>query len=406
MNCGATRSTLALEGGSPVRREPFPVRRLIGRQEKEAVTAVLDRAADGMALGYEGGPEQAYCEAFSRFHGGGFADGVNAGTSAIYVALRALELPEGSDVIVPPISDPGGVMPVALCGLRPLAADCAPGLYNTDASQIEKVLTDRTSAIIVAHIAGLPVDMDPVLALAASRGLKVIEDCAQSHGARYKGRLTGTLGDIAAFSTMGGKLHCTGGQGGVVYSRREDLIQLARRCADRGKPIGLEGESENVTASLNLNMDDLHAAIGCEQLRKLPSIIERRRRLALDLAHGLESQCRFVRLMTEPPGVESAFWFLLFRVDLDRLNVSLDRFVEALVAEGIGVSVGYWFAPVTMKWMATTPATRDLPLQDLPHARRTDDAHFKIWLFHEDWTQREIGDIVEAVRKVESEWAS
>jgi perosamine synthetase len=396
-------SQLALDDGTPVREAPFPARMLYGAEEKAAVAAVMDRAAEDGQPGYGGEQEEAYCEAFFRFQGGGFADGVNSGTNAVYVALPALELPEGSEVVVPPFSDPGGVMPVALCGLVPRAADCEPNLFNTDASQIEAALTDRTSAILVAHIAGLPVHMGPILELASSRGLRVIEDCAQAHGATYRGRRVGTLGDIAAFSTMGGKHHSTGGQGGVLYSRHEDLIRKARRYADRGKPIGLDGETQNVVASLNCNMDELHAAIGCAQLKKLPSIIERRRRLALDLARRIETECRSVRLVTEPPGVESVFWFLFVGFDPEQLAADRTRFAAALQAEGIPAAT-YWHAPVLMKWMATTPMTRDLYPPQLPNTHRSDATHIRI-VFHEDWTEREIDDVVAAVRKVERAWA-
>src|SRR5262249_24769306 len=149
--------------------------------------------------------------------GGGYAKAVNSGTNAVYVSLRALDLEPGTEVIVPPITDPGGTMPVALMNCIPIPADCERGSLNTSAEEIRKVLTDRTSAIIVAHIAGRPVDMDAVLELAAERGIPVVEDCAQAHGALYKGRMVGTLGAISAFSTMFGKHHCTGAQGGVVF---------------------------------------------------------------------------------------------------------------------------------------------------------------------------------------------
>ena len=121
-----------------------------------------------------------------------------------------LALAPAGEVVVPPITDPGGVMPVALLNLIPVVADAAPGSFNTNAKQIAAVLTPHTRALLVAHIAGEPADMDPILELARSRGLPVIEDCAQSHGARYHGRLVGTLGTVAAFSTMSGQMSSTG----------------------------------------------------------------------------------------------------------------------------------------------------------------------------------------------------
>lgn len=146
----------------------LPARKLFGQEQRNAVVALMDRAmTEGSDVLAYGGPEEdAYCKLFAQQLGGGFADGVNSGTNAVYVALAALDLEPGSEVIVPAISDPGGVMPVALLGCIPVAADCAGGSFNTDAQQIAKVITPRTRAIVVAHISGLPVDMAPVLELA------------------------------------------------------------------------------------------------------------------------------------------------------------------------------------------------------------------------------------------------
>ena len=120
-----------------------------------------------------------------RLWGGGYADLVNSGTSALYAALGALKLEAAGEVVIPPITDPGGAMPAALLCQVPVVADAAPGSFNAGAEQIAAVLTPHTRAIVVAHIAGEPADMTPILALAEERGIPVIEDCAQSHGARY-----------------------------------------------------------------------------------------------------------------------------------------------------------------------------------------------------------------------------
>ncbi len=202
-------SKLAIQGGDKVRTTPWPVRRLFGQQEKNAVMELFDRAIKegSHLLGYNGEQEQQYCKDFADYLGGGYADGVNSGTNALYVALRSLDLEPGSEVIMPPITDPGGMMPVPLDHCIPVVADSVPGSYNTGAEQIAARLTERTRAIIVAHISGIPVDMDPVLELAKRHGIPVIEDCAQAHGATYKGRIVGSLGDVSAFSTMFGKHH-------------------------------------------------------------------------------------------------------------------------------------------------------------------------------------------------------
>ena len=210
---------LAIEGGQPVRQEPFPPRRLFGEEEKAAAMAVFDEAiATGTAFGYGGPHERAYEKAFAEYLGGGLAKAVNSGTSATLAALAALELEPESEVIVPPITDPGGVMPVVIMNCLPVPADTDGSSFNAGPEQIAAAITERTRAIIVAHIMGEPADMAPIMALARKHDLPVIEDAAQAHGATYRGRHVGTFGDLAAFSTMSGKHHASGAQGGFVFT--------------------------------------------------------------------------------------------------------------------------------------------------------------------------------------------
>ncbi|MFA9479530.1 DegT/DnrJ/EryC1/StrS family aminotransferase [Phycisphaerales bacterium AB-hyl4] len=390
-------ATLALDGGPKVRTTPLPVRKLFGQAERDAVVSLMDRAmSEGShALGYGGPEEEAYCKLFAEQLGGGFADGVNSGTNAVYVALAALDLEPGSEVVVPPISDAGGAMPVAMLGCVPVAADSAPGSFNTDARQIEQVLTDRTAAILVAHIAGLPIDMAPVLELARKHKLAVVEDCAQAHGAKYQGQALGTLGDTAAFSTMFGKHHASGGQGGLVFTRREDLYWSARRRADRGKPFGLEGQHQNVVAALNCNMDELHAAIGRANVAKLPGFVAQRRRIAHRIAEGCLGLAG-VSIQTERAGDEASYWFLLLKLDLARLSVDTAGFAEAVTAEGVGCAAGYPFFPARMPW-----ASERWPMPELPNARAAEASHCRI-MIHEGWTDAEADDTFAAIHKVAS----
>ena len=187
---------LALNGGSKARSEPWPERGHLGREEKAAVDALFDEAiATGRAIGYGGAPEETFCREFAEFLGGGFADAVNSGTSAVYVALRALDLPPWTEIIVGPVTDPGGIMPIPLMNCIPVVADAAPGSYNTGPEQIEACITPRTSAILVPHVLGEPADIRGIMRVAKRRGLPVVEDCAQSHGATLDGQRVGTFGD-------------------------------------------------------------------------------------------------------------------------------------------------------------------------------------------------------------------
>jgi len=413
-------SQLAINGGQKVRTEPWPARRLFAEEEKLAAVALFDRSiASGEAFSYNGEEEEAYCKEFAGFLGGGYADAVNSGTTAVYVALQALALEPFTEVIVPPVTDMGGVMPVPLINCIPILADNAPGSYNVGPEQIAARITERTSAILVAHIAGLPIDMDPVMEIARSQGIPVIEDCAQAHGATYKGRYVGTIGDmserhIAAFSTMSGKHHATGGQGGVVFTKNEDLYWRARRASDRGKPFGLDDATSNVTCALNLNLNDLSAAIGRVQLKKLPKIIEGCRRAAKQI----NQRCRPLKAVEVDmglPDTEGVFWFLVFRLDLEKVSVEIDTFVNALEAEGLPFAAHYtqpftrhdWFKNRAVFGASGYPWACPLyqgdPDQEyaVPNFDQVDASLFRIKV-HENLTEKEADDIFEALSKVET----
>ena len=406
---------LAIDGGPKVRTKPFPPRRLFGEEEKQAAMKLFDTAiAAGGVFGYGGPEEQAYEKEFAEYMGGGFADAVNSGTSAVFVSLGALQLDPGSEVIVPPITDPGGVMPVVMLNCVPMVCDAAPGSFNMGPKQVMELLSERTKAIICAHIAGEPVDMDPILELAKQRGIAVIEDCAQSHGARYKGRFCGSMGTFGAFSTMSGKHHATGAQGGVVFTKDEELYWRAKRFADRGKPFNLSGATSNVVAGLNLNLNDLSATIGRVQLRKLPAIVAARRKAAEAIRAALDKKAKAVSLGWQAPKSESAYWFMRIHLDLPKLKVDKARFVQALSAEGIPATLSYRHIPSEATWFKnravfgksgwpwTCPAYKGDPNRQFPcpNAIAATDTHF-ITGVHENYGTEEVRDIVEALLKVE-----
>lgn len=406
---------LAVHGGPKVRETPWPPRRLFDEAEKQAVLDLFDAAtASGEAFSYDGAPEQAYCRAFTAYMGGGYADAVSSGSAAVYVALRVLELEPFTEVIVPPVTDMGGVMPVPLCNCIPIVADTAPRSYLVGPEQIAERITDRTSAIIVAHIAGLVCDMDPIMEIARARGIPVIEDCAQAHGATYKGRPVGTFGDVAAFSTMSGKHHATGAQGGVVYTRREDLYWKSRRASDRGKPFGLEGEDTNVVCTLNFNSNDLASAIGLVQLKKLPAILEGRRQVARALAERCET-LETIRIDLGLPDSDGAFWFLVFELDTDKVSCGVAAFAAALEAEGMPFFAQYTQPFTRHRWYReravfgssgypwSCPLYKGDPNREYP-LPNMDDAHTRLFglRIHENLTDADIEDAFAALRKAET----
>ncbi|MFW6163825.1 MAG: DegT/DnrJ/EryC1/StrS family aminotransferase [Planctomycetota bacterium] len=408
-------ASLAIHGGPKTRTHPWPARSLIGAEERAAVLTLLDEAiASGRAPGYNGPAERAYCEAFAEGLGGGFADAVNSGTTALYCALRALELEPFTEVVVGPITDPGGMMPVPLMGCIPVVPDAEPGRYNTGPAQIAEVLSPLTSAIVVAHVGGEPVDMPAVVALARERGIPVVEDCAQAHLARLGGRSLGTFGDLAVFSTMFGKHHCTGSQGGLVFTRDERLYQRVRHAADRGKPFGLPEGATNCLASLNFNLDEIGCTIGLCQLRKLPDIVRRRREVVAKLTEAF-AEVDSVVVPPQVPGAEPSWWFWRLDAAIEKLTCDKATFCAALRAEGIPLTADYRHMPHRQDWYrrravfgsSGLPWTSPLYKGDrdrafpCPNALAATDRQFNLAV-HEAWTDREIADTLAALRKVEA----
>lgn len=416
---------LALFGGEPVRKKPFPPRGSIGTEEKDAVSALFDRVIKkGETIPYNGPEEEAYCREFAEYmkkgHGFmGYADAVNSGTAAVYVALRALNIEPFSEVIVSPLTDPGGIMPITLLNCIPVIADASPGKYNTDAEQIEKMITPLTSAILVAHIGGEPADIKNIADISKKHKIPLVEDCAQSHHAALNGKFTGTYGDIAAFSTMHGKHHCTGGQGGLVYTKDEDLYYNIRRAADRGKPFGpndaLHG-SGNLLASLNFNSDDLACCIGRVQLKKLPDIVERRRAVVSKamseiIIRGLKA----VSISEQLPGAEHSYWWWRLKFNGGVLTCGKNLFCQALSAEGMSLNPNYgaampqffsWFTNKTVfgssnyPWSA--PEYKGDPDRQYPCpiASQSVREHFNVTVY-ESYTESDTYDLVDIFEKVE-----
>ncbi|MEM7131015.1 MAG: DegT/DnrJ/EryC1/StrS family aminotransferase [Chloroflexota bacterium] len=402
-----------------IRSTPFPNRGHIGTEEMTAVEAFLHQVIEsGVLPGYDGEEETAYCQEFAAYMGGGYADAVSSGSAAVYVALKALQLEPFSEVIIGPFTDPGGMMPIPLLNMIPMIADSVPDSYNTGPEQIEELLSPRTSAIIVPHIAGDPADMEGIMAIARRHNIPVIEDCAQAHGARLNGQLLGTFGDITAISTMGGKHHSTGPQGGVVFTKDEHLYQEVRRMSDRGKPFFLPPGSTNITASLNFNLNDLAAAIGRVQLRKLPEIVRRRQIIAAQLREGLAA----LAAVSMPPscsGYESSHWFLPIKFHTDSVGCTKETFCEALAAEGLSLLTDYRGGlPHTHDWFVnravfgtsgypwSSPDYQGDPNQQFPcpNAQAMLACYFNL-MFHENWGSQEIDDAIAIFQKVATDLA-
>lgn len=407
-------SQLAIDGGSRVRTTPFPRRILVGEEEIDAVMALMqkERTQGGGFDRYGGEHVDAYEREFAVYHGMAFGTAVSSGTAAIHTALSALRLDIAQEVISAPITDPGGVAPILWNNCIPIFADADPDTMNMDPHSLAEKITPRTKAIIVTHLTGQPAQMDAILDIAQAHQLPVIEDCAQAHAARYQGKLVGTFGDLSAFSLMGGKHHTAGGQGGMVLTNNEEIYWNAKRFADRGKPFNTT-ERKNLFLGLNYRMTEIEAVIGRAQLKKLDSVVAKRRALAKLLGEGI-ADLRSVRLQRVIPGAEPTYWLMLIYIDLAPLKSSKEEFVRACAAEGMPIDLHYdwiayespWFRERANYGASGCPWTCPYYGQEVvyegtcPNARKAIDAHFVIpW--HEGYTAQEVQDISSILHKVE-----
>jgi perosamine synthetase len=243
---------LAIDGGQPIRSDPWPRRTHVDFKEFAEVMEVITSASrNPEKLWRTGGPKvKEFEESFSAFHGLKYGVSSSTGTAAVHLPILSLtgieqRLEPGSEVITSPITDPGTVMPIILHNLVPIFADVDPLTLNITPESVEACITEKTRAIIPVHLAGLVVDMDGIMNLAKKHDLIVIEDCAQAHGAEYKGKRVGSIGDYGCFSLMAGKHMTSGGEGGMTLAKTEEawknLHYVARtRGSRRGCPgLGL-----------------------------------------------------------------------------------------------------------------------------------------------------------------------
>jgi len=225
---------------------------------------------------------------FAAWVGADHAVALANGTLALDVALKALGIGPGDEVVVTPRTFIASVSCVVNAGATPVFADVEPGSGNISAATIERVLSPRTRAIVCVHLAGWPCDMDPIMALAERHGLKVIEDCAQAHGARYKGRSVGSIGHVGAWSFCQDKIMTTGGEGGMVTTNDESLWRAMWSFKDHGKSYAAVYERQHPPGfrwlhesfGTNWRMLEVQAVIGRIQLQRMSAWHEQRVRNA------------------------------------------------------------------------------------------------------------------------------
>src|SRR3990172_2473515 len=206
---------LAIDGGPKVRTRPFPPWPALGDED---VSAVADVLRSGALTQLSGGAVAAFEEAFAAWNGVPHCVATSSGTTAIHTALAALDIGPGDEVIVPAHTFIASATPVLHQRAVPVFADVDPGTYCLSPENLAERVTSRTKAIVAVHLNGHPADLEALLALAEPRGIALIEDCAQAHGALFNGRKVGTIGRVGCFSFWEDKIMTTGGEGGAVLA--------------------------------------------------------------------------------------------------------------------------------------------------------------------------------------------
>ncbi len=325
----------------PAMRVPFHVPS-IGEEE---IAEVVDTLRSGWLTT---GPKVARFEReFAAAVGARHAVALNSATAALHLALEAVGVRSGDEVVIPTYTFTATGEVVTYLGARPILADCGPHTLNLDVSTLEPCLTTRTRAIIPVHIAGQPCDMDPILELARGRGIHVIEDAAHALPTTYKGRLVGTLGDLTAFSFYATKTITTG-EGGMVTTEREDY-------AARIKQMSLHGLSGNAwnrytdkgrwyyeveAFGFKYNLTDLAAALGLRQLCRMHEFHQRRRRIASMYNDAFADLETCIRPREVPYGTHAWHLYIL-ELNLPALRTTRNDVIEDLRTRGVATSVHF-----------------------------------------------------------------
>lgn len=343
--------------------------------------------------------------AFADFCGVPFGIAVANGTLALELALRALEIGAGDEVIVPARSFMASASCVCAVGATPVFADVDAQSQAVTAQSVAHAVTHRTRAILVVHLAGWPAPMAEITAVAAHYGIPIVEDCAQAHGATLYGLPVGSFGDVAAFSFCTDKIISTGGEGGMIVMRRPEIWRRAWAYKDHGKtPEAMEGTGDpgtfrwlHDTLGSNYRLTEMQAAIGLRQLAILPQWLARRRQNAAMLSDAL-ADLPALRLTIPPAAIGHAYYKYYCFIRPERLapGWSRDRIMAELIEWGIPCGSG----SCPEIYLETAFAShRSLPAGRLPVARQLGETSL---MFPVDPTLSEEDMIViaEAVRTV------
>ncbi len=393
---------LALEGGQPVRcgaLSPWPS---FDEEIIEASSKVLRTNKVNYWTGEEGKLfEREYAEAIGSKH----AIALTNGTVALELALYGLGIGPGDEVIVPSRTFIASASCAVMRGATPVVADVDRNSQTLTADTIRAVMTPRTKAIVAVHLAGWPCELDPIVDLARTHGIKVIEDCAQAHHAMYKGRHVGTIGDVGAFSFCQDKIMTTGGEGGLMTTDDSELFDKCWSFKDHGKSqSAIQRPHEphlfrwlHESFGTNWRLTEMQSAMGRVLLRRLPEWVEARRQNAATLTSALKS-IHSLRIPVAPDHMSHSYYkyYAFVRPTSLKVGWTRDRIVQNLQAEGIPCGPGSC-SEIYLEKAFDGPGLR--PTVRLPVARELGETSL-MFMVHPSLMATEIEATSSAIKKV------
>jgi len=418
---------LAIKGGTPVRTKLFPAYNTIGQEEKDAVMKVLDSGNLSQYLGawthdFLGGPTvRKFEENWAAMIGVQHAVSVNSNTSGLFTAMGAIGIQPGDEVIVSPYSMSASAIAPLIYGGIPVFADIDPVTFCMDPKSIEARITPRTKAILIVHIFGHPADMDAVMAIAKKHNLYVVEDCAQAPLGKYKGRYVGTIGDLGVFSLNYHK-HIHTGEGGVITTNNGTLADRCQMIRNHGENVTAPREIKDLTNLIGYNyrMTEIECAIGVEQIKKLPALLEQRLANVAFLNEKLTAFPAFGIQDAQPENSVHTYYIYPVKFNSEIAGIGRNEFVDALKAEvpsavlretapllGAGYVKPIYLQPIYQQkaaWAfnpALYPESIDYSKGICPV---TEKMHFEILFTHEfmrpGMTNDDMMDVVHAIEKI------
>jgi dTDP-4-amino-4,6-dideoxygalactose transaminase len=401
-------SKLAIHGGEPVRKEPYPAWPVHDERDIAAVTAVIKSGQWG-GYPYPGPQTAEFTRRFAELQGGGYAVAVANGTVTMEVALRAANIGWGDEVIIPAYTFQATAAAPMAAGAIPVIVDIDPATYCIDPKAIEAAITPKTKAIIVVHLGAQLVDMDAVVEIAERRNLIVIEDCAHAHGAKWRGQGAGTIGHFGSFSLQSSKI-LTAGEGGVLLCRTPELAARAISIIDCGRP---HDEVEQMfTLGSNYRLTELQAALANVAIERFPEQAQQRDEMAAYMDEALSDVPGVRVLKRDPRHTSRSFYRYIFAITPDVFGAKHEVVCYALTAEGIPCWEGY---PAMHHYDLFQPHLSNLPVpaafperfqfdrMHFPEAERACE-HEAVWLDEAVFRAgpRGVDDAVSAIRKIQA----